>query len=76
MGPDGLHEPHLETSKHAYAIECGDLSKRAYQNLVFWMAWRDGARLARALGHDDRAAELEALMNAHGTAIRRAFRAR
>ena len=76
MGPDGLHAPRLETSKHAYAMDCGDLSKRAYQNLVFWMAWRDGARLARALGHDERAAELEALMRDHRAAIRRAFRAR
>ena len=74
MGPDGLHEPHLEASKHAYAMECGDLSKRAYQNLVIWMAWRDGARLARALGHDARAAELETLARDHGAAIRRAFK--
>ena len=74
MGPDGLHEPHLETSKHAYAMECGDLSKRVYQNLVFWMAWRDGARLARALGHDERAVELESLARDHGAAIRRVFK--
>ena len=74
MGADGLHAPRLETSKHAYEMECGDLSRRVYQNLVFWMAWRDGARLARALGHDARAAELEALAAAHGAAIRRAFR--
>ena len=73
MGPDGLHEPHFETSKHAYAMECGDLSKRAYQNLVFWMAWRDGARLARALGHAARAAELEALAASHAAAIRKLF---
>ena len=75
MRPDGLHAPRLETSKHAYAMDCGDLSKRAYQNLVFWMAWRDGAHLARALGHDARAAELEALMRDHAAAIRRAFSA-
>ena len=75
MGPDGLHAPRLETSKHAYAMDCGDLSKRVYQNLVFWMAWRDGALLARALGLDARAAELEALVRAHAAAIRRAFRA-
>ena len=74
MGPDGLHEPHLETSKHAYAMECGDLSKRAYQNLVFWMAWRDGAHLARALGHSARATELESLARVHGAAIRHAFK--
>ena len=73
MGPDGLHEPRLETSKHAYKMDCGDLSKRAYQNLVFWMAWRDGARLARALGLDARAAELETLARDHAAAIRRAF---
>ena len=73
MGADGLHEPRLETSKHAYKMDCGDLSKRAYQNLVFWMAWRDGARLARALGLDARAAELEALARDHAAAIRRAF---
>ena len=74
MGNDGLHEPRLETSKHAYAMECGDLSKRAYQNLVFWMAWRDGARLARSLGFDARAAELESLAHDHAAAIRRAFK--
>jgi len=74
MGPDGLHAPRLETSKHAYAMACGDRSKRVYQNLVFWMAWRDGALLARALGFDARAAELEALVRAHAAAIRRAFR--
>jgi hypothetical protein len=55
-------------------MDCGDLSKRTYQNLVFWMAWRDGARLARALGHDERAVELEALASAHRAAIRRAFK--
>ena len=74
MGDDGLHAPRLETSKHAYVMDCGDLSKRAYQNLVFWMAWRDGAHLARALGHDARAEELEALARDHGAAIRRAFK--
>ena len=74
MGVDGLHEPRPETSKHAYKMECGDLSKRVYQNLVFWMAWRDGARLARALGHNERAGELEALAVAHAAAIRRVFR--
>ena len=74
MGDDGLHEPRLETSKHAYAMECGDLSKRAYQNLVFWMAWRDGARLARSLGFDARATELETLARDHAAAIRRAFK--
>ena len=73
MGDDGLHAPHPETSKHAYAMDCGDLSKRVYQNLVLWMAWRDGARLARALGHDARAAELEELARGHAAAIRRAF---
>lgn len=73
MGSDGLHEPHVETSKHAYKMECGDLSKRVYQNLVFWMAWRDGARLARALGFAARADELEALVRDHAAAIRRAF---
>ncbi|MBR3086662.1 MAG: hypothetical protein IKH04_09705 [Kiritimatiellae bacterium] len=75
MGPDGLHAPRLETSKHAYAMDCGDISKRMYQNLVFWMAWRDGAHLARALGLDARAAELEALASDHAAAIRRAFSA-
>ena len=74
MGEDGLHEPRFETSKHAYAMECGDLSKRVYQNLVFWMAWRDGARLARALGFDARAAELESLAADHAAAIRKWFR--
>ncbi|MBR0055915.1 MAG: hypothetical protein IJP66_01170 [Kiritimatiellae bacterium] len=74
MGPDGLHEPRLETSKHAYKMDCGDLSKRAYQNLVFWMAWRDGARLARALGLAARAAALEALARDHAAAIRRFFK--
>ena len=74
MGADGLHEPRFETSKHAYMMECGDLSKRVYQNLVFWMAWRDGARLARALGFAARAAELEALAADHAAAIRRTFR--
>ena len=74
MGDDGLHEPRLETSKHAYAMDCGDLSKRAYQNLVFWMAWRDGARLARALGFDARAVELETLARDHAAAIRRSFK--
>ena len=74
MGADGLHEPRFETSKHAYMMECGDLSKRVYQNLVFWMAWRDGARLARALGFATRAAELEARATDHAAAIRRAFR--
>ncbi len=74
MGNDGLHEPRLETSKHAYAMDCGDLSKRAYQNLVFWMAWRDGARLARSLGFDSRAVELETLARDHAAAIRRAFK--
>jgi hypothetical protein len=73
MGADGLHEPRMETSKHAYAMECGDLSRRVYQNLVFWMSWRDGARLARSLGLTARAAELEALAAAHGAAIRKAF---
>ncbi len=73
MRPDGLHAPRLETSKHAYAMDCGDLSKRVYQNLVFWMAWRDGAHLARALGFDARAAELEALARDQAAAIRRAF---
>ena len=74
LGADGIHAPRLETSKHAYAMDCGDLSKRVYQNLIFWMAWRDGARLARALGMDDRAAELEKLSADHAAAIRRIFK--
>ncbi len=74
MSADGLHEPHLETSKHAYAMDCGDLSKRVYQNLIFWMAWRDGARLAHALGLESRAEELESLAADHAAAIRKWFR--
>ncbi|MBQ6245321.1 MAG: hypothetical protein IJK04_00535 [Kiritimatiellae bacterium] len=74
MGADGLHEPRFETSKHAYEMECGDISKRVYQNLVFWMAWRDGARLARALGFVARAAGLESLAADHAAAIRKWFR--
>ena len=74
LGADGIHAPRLETSKHAYAMDCGDLSKRVYQNLIFWMAWRDGARLARALGMDDRATELEKLSADHAAAIRRIFK--
>ena len=74
MGDDGLFAPRFETSKHAMRMECGDLRKRVYQNVIFWMCWRDGAKLARALGHSARAAELEGMAARHAQAIRARFK--
>ena len=74
MGADGLFAQRWETSKHAGAMECGDVRRRLYPNLIYWMCWRDGAKLARALGYADRAADLEARAAAHADAIRKHFR--
>ena len=74
MGADGLFAPRFETSKHAMRMECGDVRKRVYQNVIFWMCWRDGAKLARALGHAARADELQGMADRHAQAIRARFK--
>ena len=50
---DGIFEQRKETSNHANAIGVSDTRHRLYMNLIVWMSYRDGARLARELGHGD-----------------------
>ena len=74
MGKRGLLEPRFETSKHADNMNCGDTYDSLYQNILLWMCWRDGARLALALGEGIRATQLESLADAHAQAIRAHFK--
>lgn len=74
LGEDGLFVQRLETSKHAGRMTCGDTSHRLYADVLYWMCWRDGAKLARAIGDDRRALELERLAVRHAAAIRAAYR--
>lgn len=74
LGANGLLKPRFETSKHADNMNCGDVYDSLYQNVLLWMCWRDGAKLARSLGDDARAASLERLADAHARAIRANFK--
>lgn len=73
MGKDGLFKQRYETSKFAANMNCGDTSHRLLSEVIYWMGWRDGAKIARELGHDERANELERMAAEHGKAIRRSY---
>lgn len=74
MGKRGLLEPRFETSKHADNMNCGDTYDSLYQNILLWMCWRDGGKLVRALGDEERAQTLESQADAHALAIRAHFK--
>ena len=71
---DGIFEPRRETSCHAYSMNCGELSHRLYINLILWLAYRDGASLARELGHDGDAARWTRRQELLAKSIREKFR--
>lgn len=71
---DGLFEPRYETSCHANRLEQGDLRHRVYMNVLLWMCYRDGARMARDLGHAADADRWSQAADKLARTIRTAFR--
>ena len=72
-GEDGIFRQRVETSSHAWCMPPKDPRTRAYMNLVLWLGYRDGAKLARALGHEEDAAGWERLADQLAKAIRSRF---
>lgn len=70
---DGLFVQRRETSSHANRLEPGDVRHRVYMNVILWMCYRDGAKLARDLGHEDDAAKWTAAAEKLARAIRVSF---
>lgn len=54
-GDDGLFEPRLETSKHAFApsLQKGDVRHRSYMDILLWMCWRGASEMAAAIGEPE-----------------------
>ena len=85
-GKDGLFEQRLETSKHALAtnLQKGDVSRRAYMDILLWACRQQAAKLAEAKGCFERAAKWrtaavhtqEAVFKAYWLLDRGCFRAR
>ena len=71
-GENGLFEPRLETSAHAFApgLKPGDERHRAYMDILLWRCWRDSAEMARCAGEKDLAEELTRLAEKCAVAIR------
>lgn len=71
---DGIFEQRRETSYHANAIGTGDVMHRLYMNVIVWMCYRDGARMARELGFTDDEARWTARREKLERSIRTVFR--
>ena len=72
-GEDGIFRQRIETSSHAWCMPPNDPRTRVYMNFILWMCYRDGAKLARALGHEEDAAGWDRLADRLAAAIRRRF---
>jgi len=59
IGEDGLFVQECATSKHAGNLKLGDVSKRAYMNILLWGVFTDAARIAERLGYKEDAAAAE-----------------
>lgn len=73
--PDGLFEQRFETSKHAFSpsLQKGDVRHRSYMDILMWMCWTDGARMARALGETADAERWEKLAERERAAANAAY---
>lgn len=51
---DGIFEQRPDTSKHAAGLVFGGTSchHRAFMNVLLWLTYEDGAKIAEALGHE------------------------
>ena len=71
---DGIFEQRIETSSNVGSMAPKDPSHRAHMNFVLWLAYTDGAKLAKALGHADDAARWQVAADRLAAATRKAFR--
>ena len=70
---DGIFEQRAETSNHANCIGHVDVQHRLYMNILVWMCYRDGARMARELKHVEDAEKWEGLRDRLAQTIRAKF---
>ncbi|MDO5319511.1 MAG: alpha-L-rhamnosidase C-terminal domain-containing protein [bacterium] len=70
---DGLFLQRIETSSHAACMPPNDPRTRVYMEILLWKCYCDGAKLARALGHAEDAAQWEKLAARLAPLIRKTF---